>query len=82
MKAFVQYKTDGTLWRAGNTVLGLCAAWNHATNPAAPMTAEEHKKASAYARAIKNRMCRLGLKYGVHFKESSYTSALFPIRNI
>lgn len=60
---FLQRNADGQIWRAGKTVWGLCAAWNHATNPALPMTDEEHQVARRYARAIKSRMARLGVRY-------------------
>jgi len=33
MKPYAQYRSNGSLWRAGNTILGLCSAYNHATNP-------------------------------------------------
>ena len=63
MKLFAQYKSDGKLWRAGHTVLGLCAAFNHATNPSAMMTSEQHARSIKYARAIKNRILREGHKF-------------------
>ena len=71
---FLDRNTDGTLWRAGHTVWSLCAAWNHATNPALAMTDEEHHRARCYARAIKSRMARLGVRY----KELS-NGALWPV---
>jgi len=78
MKPYAQYKFNGGLWRAGNTVLGLCAAYNHATNPSAYMSEADHKRSFAYARAIKSRMSRLGYLYGSHYKELS-NGALWPV---
>lgn len=69
MQKFAQYKTNGSLWRAGHTVLGLCSAYNHATNPALFMSEDEHKRSFAYARAIKARMDRLGFEYAKHYRE-------------
>lgn len=69
MQKFAQYKTNGSLWRAGNTILGLCSAYNHATNPALLMSDNEHKRSFAYARAIKARMSRLGFVYAKHYRE-------------
>ena len=63
MKPYAQYKTNGTLWRAGKSVMGLCAAYNHATNPQTMLTENEHKRSFAYAKAIKNRLMRLGFQY-------------------
>jgi hypothetical protein len=79
MQAYAVYKTNGTLWRAGKGIYGLCSAYNHATNPSKPMTDVEHKKSYRYARAIKNRMNRLGFAYGTHYKELS-DSSLWPIK--
>ena len=59
MKPYAQYNADGKLWRAGHTIYGLCAAWNHATNPSRLMTKDEHKRSNAYARAIRNRLMRM-----------------------
>ncbi len=62
MKPYAQYKTDGSLWKAGHTVFGLCSAYNHATDPGAYMGDSEHKRSFVYARAIKNRIRKLGFK--------------------
>lgn len=78
MKPYAQYKTDGSLWKAGSTILGLCAAYNHATNPSIAMTSHEHDRSFCYARAIKNRMSRLGFKYGKHYAEQS-NGSLWPL---
>lgn len=77
---FIQRKSSGSIWRAGQTILGLCAAWNHATNPSLPMTDREHGKSRQYARAIKNRMTRLGIVYGKDYKELS-NGSLWPIKS-
>ena len=61
MKPYAVYHSDGTLWRAGKTVFGLCSAYNHATNPSKPMSETDHKRSFAYARAIKNRIKALNL---------------------
>ena len=76
--AFLVHKVSGRLWRAGHTVYGLCSAWNHATNPALPMTDHEHMRSNQYARAIRHRMLKLGFSHGRHFRELS-TGALWPI---
>lgn len=74
-----QTHSNGKLWRAGKHWFGLCAAWNHATRPYVPLSDAEHKRARIYARAIMNRMNRLGFIYGVHYKELS-NGALWPIK--
>lgn len=81
MQKFAQYKTNGSLWKAGQTILGLCAAYNHATNPALLMTDREHKRSFAYARAIKSRMSRLGFEYGKHYRELN-DGQLWPLKNL
>ncbi len=63
-KPYAQYRTDGSLWKAGHDIWGLCAAWNHATDPSRLMTDREHTRAFAYARAIRARMRRLGYVLG------------------
>lgn len=78
MKTYAQYKSNGTLWRAGKSILGLCSAYNHATNPSLYMSEAEHKRSFSYARAIKTRMNRLGYQHGKHFKELS-NGCLWPI---
>jgi hypothetical protein len=79
MKAYLQYKENGKIWQAGHTIYGLCAAWNNATNPSVAMTDEDHTKSRRYARAIINRMNRLGFAYGVDYLELS-NGSLFPKR--
>lgn len=79
MHAYAQYKSNGALWRAGHHVYGLCAAWNHATNPGRPMTDAEHARANAYARAIKARMARLGIAFKRDYIELD-NGALWPIK--
>ena len=69
--------SSGRLWRAGRGIYGLCAAWNHATEPSRPMTDPEHSRANKYARAIRNRMNRLGFTLGREYWELS-NGALFP----
>ncbi len=81
MKPFCQYRANGTLWKAGHSVWGLCAAWNHATNPSKPMTDAEHERSRAYARAIKNRMQRLGITYGQHYREAA-DGSLWPLKTL
>jgi len=76
-KPFVQHYTNGKIWSAGKTVWGLCAAWNHATNPSRPMFDNEHKQSAKYAKAIMNRMKKLGFVYGVHYRELS-NGSLWP----
>ena len=81
MKAFVQYKENGRLWPAGQTIMGLCAAWNHATDPGTFMSESDHARSYAYARAIKARMTRLGYRYGVHYKEL-FNGSLWPLKTL
>lgn len=66
-----QTYSNGKLWKAGKHWYGLCAAWNFATDPSVPRLDEEHRRARIYARAIENRMTRLGYVYGVYYKELS-----------
>jgi hypothetical protein len=61
--SFLQRRADGTLWHAGRSPWGLCAAYNHATDPALHMTQHQHHRSWQYARAIRNRISRLGLRY-------------------
>lgn len=79
MKPYAQYKSDGSLWKAGKSILGLCAAYNHATSPSRLMSDFEHKRSYIYARAIKARMTRLGYKYGIHYREKS-NGTLWPLK--
>jgi len=81
MKPFLQYKTSGVIWRAGSTIYGLCSAYNHATNPNLYLSDFEHKRSFAYARAIKNRMKRLGYVYGLHFSKMS-NGAFWPKKEV
>jgi hypothetical protein len=78
MKPYAQYKNDGTLWRAGRSIIGLCAAWNHATNPALLMTDADHDRSRIYARAVMARMCRLGFVFGRDYRELS-NGMLWPM---
>ena len=66
---FIQRLSTGSIWRAGHTVYGLCAAHNHATEPDVPMTEREHRRSRQYARAIRGRMKALGYQYGLDYKE-------------
>jgi hypothetical protein len=77
MKPWAQYKTNGELWRAGKDIFGLCCAWNHATKPSRMLSDNEHRASFRYARAIKNRMRRLGFVYGLDYIELS-NSDLWP----
>ena len=77
MKEYLLYKSDGKLWPAGNTVWGLCSAWNFATNPSIYLSDQDHIRAQKYARAIKNRMKKLGFRYGAHYMELS-NGTLWP----
>lgn len=79
MKPYAQYHFDGSLWKAGSTIWGLCAAYNHATNPSTTMTSREHDRSFRYARAIKNRMLRLGFKHGIHYAELD-NGSWWPLR--
>ena len=74
-----QFHSDGTFWNAGRSIWNLCAAWNFATNPGRMMTDSEHRRARTYSKAIRNRMARLGYKYGEHYKELS-NGLLWPLR--
>lgn len=80
MKPFAQYRQNGKLWQAGNTIFGLCAAYNHATNPKIMMTNHEQDRSYWYARAIKNRLSRLGFKHGKHYREL-FDGSLWPLSN-
>lgn len=75
---FLDRREGGQARKAGRTVYGLCSAWNHATAPYLPMTEHEHARSSQYARAIKNRMARLGFTYGHDYKELS-NGSLWPL---
>ncbi len=68
---FLQRHDNGKFWPAGHDIFGLCAAWNHATNPSLPMTDREYRRSSQYARAVKNRMARLGFSLGRDWIELS-----------
>ena len=61
------------------SLASLCALWNAATNPARPMTEQGHARSRTYARAIRNRMTRLGYRYNVHYREFS-NGTIWPIR--
>ena len=78
MHPYAQYHSNGTLWRAGRSILGLCAAWNHATSPSRMMSDSEHKRSSTYARAIMNRIRRQGFAYGKDYRELS-NGSLWPL---
>ena len=80
MKPFLTYRADGRVWPAGSTIWGLLSAWNHATNPALPMGERDHHQARRYARAIKARMDRLGMRYGVDYRELM-DGSLWPLSN-
>ena len=69
MKPFLLYKSNGQIWKAEHGIFGLCSAWNFATNPRLAMSESDHKRSFAYARAIKNRMKKLGFVHGVHYLE-------------
>jgi hypothetical protein len=77
-RPFIQRKSSGRMWLAGRTILGLCAAYNHATRPSLLMTEAEHTRADQYARAVKNRLARLGFAEGLDWREMS-TGSLWPI---
>ena len=77
MKPYAVYKSTGQLWRAGGSIVGLCSAYNHATNPARLMSDEQRKRSFAYARAIKARVTRLGYQYGEQYLELS-NGVLWP----
>lgn len=74
---FMQRKATGKIWPAGRGIYGLCAAFNFATCPWRPMTEADHSRSRVYARAIRNRLTRLGWREGVHYKET-YDGALAP----
>jgi len=75
----LQRKSDGSHWPAGNSVWGLCAAHNHATDPGAYLSDHEHKRTWQYARAIRARMRRLSLHEGEHYRELE-SGTLWPIK--
>lgn len=78
---FLLFKNNGKIWLAGHSIMGLCSAYNHTTNPGLPMSDSRHSRARQYAKAIKNRMNAIGFIYGIHYKELS-TGALWPIKNL
>jgi len=78
-KPYLLYRSNGKIWLAGHHVWGLCSAWNFATKPYLPMTDSDHKRSFTYARAIKNRMARLGYQFGTHYKELS-DGTLWPLK--
>ena len=63
--------SDGSIWKAGKTIYGLCTAHNWATDPADYRSDHEHNRLNAYARAIRNRMHRLGFRIGIEYRELS-----------
>jgi hypothetical protein len=77
--SFLVRRSTGKIWQAGHDVWGLCSAWNHATAPGLLMTEREHYRAGIYAKAIKARMARLGLSYGIDWIELS-NGTIWPIR--
>jgi hypothetical protein len=81
MKPFLVYKSTGQLWKAGRGIYGLCSAWNFATNPRLAMTESDHARSYAYARAIKNRMKKLGFVHGVHYREME-SGEFFPLKKL
>ena len=74
MKTTNKYKLcrhkDGSIWKAGHGIYGLCSAYNHATDPADYRSEHEHIRMNAYARAIKNRIKRNGFTLDMHYSES------------
>ena len=76
---FLVRHENSPIWRASNTIWGLTSAWNHATNPALPMTDWEHHRARQYASVIKGRIARLGYTYGHDYIELS-NGMLWPKR--
>lgn len=80
-REFLVHKSDGSIWKAGKDIWGLCSAWNHATNPGTFLTESDHSRASQYARAITNRMRKLGYMYKVHYIELS-NGSLWPIKTL
>ena len=81
MKPFLVYKSNGQIWKAGHGIWGLCSAWNFATNPRLAMTESDHARSYAYARAIKNRMKKLGFVHGVHYREME-SGEFFPLKKL
>jgi hypothetical protein len=81
MKPFLVYKSTGQLWKAGHGIWGLCSAWNFATNPRLAMTESDHARSFTYARAIKNRMKKLGFVHGVHYREME-SGEFFPLKKL
>lgn len=76
-----QRKASGELWRAGHHIFGLCAAYNHATDPGDYRTDRLHAIGNKYARAIKKRISTLGYIKDVHYKE--FESGLYwPIKDV
>jgi hypothetical protein len=81
MKPFLVYKSTGQLWKAGRGIYGLCSAWNFATNPRLAMSESDHARSFTYARAIKNRMKKLGFVHGVHYREME-SGEFFPLKKL
>jgi hypothetical protein len=81
MKQFVVYKSNGSMWKAGTTIIGLCSAYNHATDPSLYLSDTDHKRSYTYARAIKARMRRIGFVHGTHYVEMS-NGALWPLKTL
>ena len=55
--------------RSKYAIAGLCYAHNDATNPRAYRSDHEHYRQSQRARAIRNRLERLGAREGRDYKE-------------
>jgi hypothetical protein len=45
------------------------------------MTESDHARSYAYARAIKNRMKKLGFVHGVHYREME-SGEFFPLKKL
>ena len=79
--SFLCRRSNGSIWYAGNDIWGMCSAWNHATNPSILLDDHAHLRSAQYAKAIKNRMKKLGAIYKVHYIELS-NGSLWPIKNL
>ena len=80
MRQYVVYHSNGKLWKAGRHVFGLCAAYNHATNPSLFLSDADHIRSFKIARAVKNRLSNEGYVFEVHYRELS-NGSLWPIRD-
>lgn len=68
---YARYRGSGSIrtradWYA---VIGLCKAYNDATNPTVMRTAHAHHRCDQYARAILKRMAKLDIRPGREYRQ-------------